>query len=143
MTALYQQAAEAEVNGQLLNAMELWTELFAKTPTPGMYAAAHQSLGTTELKLNHVLDAEYHLRRAVELEPLDMWSHLYLANLLAVQGQESAAEAEYRAAIAVGPDHAAGIEFFARFLEGVKREEEALAVRSSPSGGFTFLGDLQ
>jgi tetratricopeptide (TPR) repeat protein len=97
---------------------------------PG-YALAHQRLGVIEHKQKNLAAAEYHFRRAVELDTLDVFSHLYLANLLAVKRDAKGAEAEFRAALAVdSPDHLRDTaEFFAVFLDGEGRHEEAAQIR--------------
>lgn len=97
------------------------------------YALAHQSLGVTEHELHDLPSAEYHYRRAVELNPLDVFSRLYLANLLAVKGDDEAAESEFRAAIAVDPAHGTSLNFFATFLEQQGRHSDATAIRQSYS----------
>jgi hypothetical protein len=62
---------------------------------------------------------------------LDVFSHLYLANLLAVKRDAKGAEAEFRAALAVdSPDHLRDTaEFFAVFLDRQGRHEEAAQIR--------------
>lgn len=97
------------------------------------YALAHQRLGVIEHEQKNFPAAEYHFRRAVELDTLDVFSHLYLANLLAVKRDAKGAEAEFRAALAVdSPDHLRDTaEFFAVFLDGEGRHEEAAQIRSA------------
>ncbi len=95
------------------------------------YSRAHQELGKLIRKQRDPLRAEYHFRRCIEIDPFDYWSHLYLADTLAVQARDGEAEQEYRAAIALCPSDPAGIDFFARFLEGLSRTEEAAAVRAT------------
>jgi Tfp pilus assembly protein PilF len=96
---------------------------------PG-YRAAFQLLGILLQRSGDLARAEKHFRRCVELDPLDQWSRLYLANCLAVQRKDSEAEAEYRMAVAVGVDPSAR-EFFARFLESRLGLEDAERVRHS------------
>jgi len=95
------------------------------------YAIAHQAIGIIEHKLRNIATAAYHFRRAVDLDPLNVFSHLYLANALAVQEDFQAAELEFRAALAVdSPDHVRDTaEFFAVFLDRQGRHEEAAQVR--------------
>jgi Tfp pilus assembly protein PilF len=96
------------------------------------YALAHQKLGVVEHKQKNFPAAEYHFRRAVELNTLDVFSHLYLANLLAVKRDIKGAEAEFRAAIAVDcPSRTKAVEFFAVFLDRQGRHEEAAQIRSA------------
>jgi tetratricopeptide (TPR) repeat protein len=94
------------------------------------YRLAHQALGVVEHRQKNFPAAEYHFRRAVELDTLDVFSHLYLANLLAVKGDSRAAEAEFRAALAVeSSDPSRTAEFFAVFLDRKGRHEEAAEIR--------------
>jgi tetratricopeptide (TPR) repeat protein len=46
------------------------------------YAIAHRELGLMFRLTGQSLDAQYHLQRAIELEPTDGWAHVYLGNLL-------------------------------------------------------------
>jgi len=96
------------------------------------YWAAHQYLGIVEQKLRDFPAAEYHFRRAVELDPLDVFSRLFLANILPLSGNNLAAEAEYKAALAGAPEHREiTIKFFAKFLDKQKRHGEAEELRQS------------
>jgi tetratricopeptide (TPR) repeat protein len=97
------------------------------------YALAHQRLGVIEHKQKNLPAAEYHFRRAVELDTLDVFSHLYLANLLAVKRDAKGAEAEFRAALVVDSPHhlRETAEFFAVFLDRLGRHDEAEQVRSA------------
>jgi tetratricopeptide (TPR) repeat protein len=96
------------------------------------YALAHQELGKLYQNANDYMRAEYHFRRSLETDPTDYWSHLFLANLFAVQGKNAEAEKLYRFVTSVHPEIGSGIEFFARFLVSIGKEEEAAALRVTP-----------
>lgn len=76
------------------------------------------------------MEAEYHFRRSLEINPADYFSHLYLANLLAVQDQDEEAEKMYRAAIALPQEDGAGYKCFANFPDSLSRHEEANEIRA-------------
>jgi Flp pilus assembly protein TadD len=42
------------------------------------FAEAHRELGILLLRQKVLDESEYHLRRAIELDPADPWAHLYL-----------------------------------------------------------------
>ncbi|MGB8012218.1 MAG: hypothetical protein WCF68_11425 [Terriglobales bacterium] len=94
------------------------------------YASAHQVLGRLYQKAKDLVRAEYHFRRTLEIDPADYWSNMYMANLLAIQGRNDAAEETYRFAVNLHPDIVAGCEFFARFLDSIGKAEEAASVRA-------------
>lgn len=80
-------------------------------------ASAHGLLGLICQRLEESIPAEKHLRRALEINPKDYWSCLYLATLLGTLKRNSEAEQAYRNATQIRPDMEVGFEFFARFLE--------------------------
>jgi tetratricopeptide (TPR) repeat protein len=94
------------------------------------YALAHQELGKLYQHAGDFTSAEYHFRRSLDGDPTDYWSHLFLANLFAVQGKNHEAETMYRFATAVHPEIQAGVEFFARFLTSIGKQEEAASIRA-------------
>jgi protein O-GlcNAc transferase len=94
---------------------------------PG-YAVAEEKLGTLLQKAGDLMGAEYHFRRSIEADPVNVWSHLYLANLLATRGENDAAEREYRTALAIDTDDPDSRRFFATFLRGLSRNEEAAGI---------------
>ena len=96
------------------------------------YSLAHQDLGKLYQHAGDLIRAEYHLRRAVETDPTDYWSQLFLANLLAVQGKNAEAEQTYRFVTSLHPEITVGTEFFARFLESIGKRQEAAELRSNP-----------
>jgi len=93
------------------------------------YSAAHQELGKLYQQKGDLDLAEMHLRRSLESDPTDYWTHLFLANLLAVRGEPAEAESLYRFATDLRPEIQAGIEFFARFFESTGRHSDASEVR--------------
>lgn len=89
------------------------------------YALAHRELGILNQKSNLMQSAEYHLRRTLEIDPTDYWAHLYLANLLGMQGKNAEAEQLFRFATALHPEMVGGKQLFARFLESIGKTKEA------------------
>jgi len=94
------------------------------------YSLAHQRLGVLRHRSGDLIRAECHFRRSLEADPTDYWSHLYLANCLAVQGRETEAEQTYRFVTSLQPENEGGLKFFANFLESIGKKEEASAVRA-------------
>jgi Flp pilus assembly protein TadD len=93
------------------------------------YAEAHRELGVLFQKEGNLEEAEYHLRRALELDHTDYWAQMYLANLLGVQGRNEEAEQMYRFAITLHPATKEAVEIFARFLDSIGKGKEADAIR--------------
>jgi tetratricopeptide (TPR) repeat protein len=94
------------------------------------YGLAHQRLGIIFHKAGDLLQAEYLFRRCIEIEQEDYFSHLYLANTLAVQGRDGEAEQEFRAAISLRPTEPGAYKLFANFLDGDSRAKEATEIRA-------------
>jgi tetratricopeptide (TPR) repeat protein len=125
--ALYNLAlAEAETGRE--KAIELMERAIEVHPT---YFAAHQELGKLYHGAGDLPRAEYHFRRSLEVKPSDLWSLLYLANALAVQGKSAEAEETYRLASSLHAGNKDVAEFFADFLETIGKKDEAAAVRDS------------
>jgi tetratricopeptide (TPR) repeat protein len=97
------------------------------------YSLAHQELGKLYQHAGDLTSAEYHFRRSLDGDPTDYWSHLFLANLFAVEGKNLEAERLYRFATSMHPEIRAGVEFFARFLTSIGKQEEAASVRAGSS----------
>jgi tetratricopeptide (TPR) repeat protein len=58
-------------------------ELFSKAiDLDPHYARVHREMGALLLSIDFSPEIEYHLRRAIEIDPADMWAHVYLANYL-------------------------------------------------------------
>lgn len=93
------------------------------------YSLAHQRLGLLRHRSGDLIRAEYHFRRSLEADPTDYWSHLYLANCLAVQGRKTEAEQTYRFVTSLQPENVGGLRFFANFLESIGKKKEASEVR--------------
>jgi tetratricopeptide (TPR) repeat protein len=89
------------------------------------YAIAHRELGWTFRRLDKDVDAEYHLRRAIELNDDDGWAHIYLGNLLWVRGDLHSAEESFKKAIDVWSDYSMPYWCLAAFYEYQGRSEEA------------------
>jgi tetratricopeptide (TPR) repeat protein len=93
------------------------------------YGLAHRDLGWLLRRRNDTScfpEAEYHLRRAVELRPGDGWTHVYLANLYWIQGDDHAAVTEFRAAIQAAPNDSLPLWSLADFYR-VREEWESAA----------------
>jgi tetratricopeptide (TPR) repeat protein len=99
------------------------------------YSLAHQRLGMLRHRSGDLIRAEYHFRRSLEADPTDYWSHLYLANCLAVQGREAEAEQTYRFVTSLQPENEGGLGFFSNFLESIGKESEASAIRAKLKTG--------
>ena len=94
------------------------------------YAAVHHHIGLLHHKSGDLERAEHHLRRTLETDPEEYWTHLFLADCLAGQGKDDETEDEYRVTTNLRPDIPGGFEFFARFLEDIGKTEEAAEVHS-------------
>jgi tetratricopeptide (TPR) repeat protein len=94
------------------------------------YSLAHQRLGILRHRSGDLIRAEYHFRRSIEADPTDCWSHLYLANCLAVQGRETEAEQTYRFVTSLQHEDEGGLELFANFLESIGKKQEASVIRA-------------
>lgn len=104
-------------------------ELFSKAiEVDPDYAVAHRELGWV---LNHSepsAQAEYHLRRAVELDPTDAWARVYLGNLLWARGDISAGISQFEEAIKLMPNRALPLWSLANVYENQELWEEAEAL---------------
>jgi tetratricopeptide (TPR) repeat protein len=94
------------------------------------YSLAHQELGKLCQHAGDLPRAEHHFRQSLEADPADYWSHMYLANVLAVEGRSVEAEQTYRFATSLHPELASGTEIFARFLESIGKKNDAAEVRA-------------
>ena len=74
---------------------------------------------------NFVLST-YHLRRSTEFDPSERWNHLMLAISLTSLQQKQAAEIEHIEAIRLDPGNPAVHEYYALFLEGAEKTDEAI-----------------
>lgn len=101
------------------------------------YAAAHQALGRIYQAGNDLINAEYHFRRSLEIDPADYWSNLYLANLLGAMGRNVEAEETYRFAVNLHPEETGGVDLFARFLDSIGKQELASELRKSSGGDIS------
>jgi tetratricopeptide (TPR) repeat protein len=127
--ALYN-LAKIEKDADERKAVDLLERAIAIDPD---YSLAHQELGKLYQHAGDLTRAEYHFRRSLDGDPTDYWSNLFLANLFAVQGKNLEAERMYRFATGVHPEIRAGVEFFARFLTSIGKQEEAASVRAGLS----------
>jgi tetratricopeptide (TPR) repeat protein len=89
------------------------------------YSGAHRELGWVQHRLNNEAEAEYHLRKAIELNEFDPWAHIYLGNLLWSNREVATAEEEFKRAINLWPDHSVPYWSLAIFYEYEGRHEEA------------------
>lgn len=94
------------------------------------YAIAYQALGRLFQKAKDLVQAEYHFRRSLEIDPADYWSNIYMANLFGVQGRNMEAEQTYRFVTSMHPEVKGGIDLFAHFLDSIGKTEEASKIRT-------------
>lgn len=107
------------------------TEIIPDIDIAPDYFVAHEELAKLYPKTGDLPRAQYHFRRSLEIQPDDLWSLLFPANSLAVQGKTAEAEQTYRLATTLRPSHKEAAEFFARFLESVGKKREAATVRAA------------
>jgi len=93
------------------------------------YMDAHQELGKAYQRQGDLLKAEYHFRRCLEIDSIDMYSRLYLANCLAVAGKQEEADKEYERVIELHPEAEQSYMFFGNYLEATGRMKEANEIR--------------
>ena len=68
----------------------------------------------------------YHLRRSTEFDPNERWNQLMLAISLASLREKRAAEMAHIEAIRLDPGNPAVLEYYALFLEGAGKTDEAI-----------------
>jgi tetratricopeptide (TPR) repeat protein len=112
----------------------LWADTIAKRPAN---SRAHHNLGLAEEARGRFVEAERHLRRAVELAPGTPEPLYNLALAVTRQGRPEDAMALYREAIRIEPAYAAAHNNLANLLLAAGRSEEAgrhyaEAVRAQP-----------
>jgi tetratricopeptide (TPR) repeat protein len=89
------------------------------------YAVAHRELGWLLNKAEPSAQAEYHLRRALELDAADLWARIYLGNLLWARGDTSAGIVEFQKAVELHPDTALPVYCIANVYENQELWEQA------------------
>jgi tetratricopeptide (TPR) repeat protein len=89
------------------------------------YSLAHRELGWLLRRINQFPEAEYHLRRAAELDSSDGWTYIYLGNLKWAAGDLFSAEQAFKKAIEVWPDRSVPYWSFGYFRQLEGKEEEA------------------
>jgi len=89
------------------------------------YGVAHREFGWYLRQLQRFPEAEYHLRRSIELDSADAWSRIYLGNLLWLVGDFEGAESSFKEAIKIWPAEAVGYWCLAYFYERQGRNQEA------------------
>ena len=107
---------------QATDAVQLFEKAVELDPE---YAPAHRELGWSLRKLNKYRKAEYHIRRAVELDDSDGWAHIYLGNLLWGKRDLPAAERAFLKATEVWPEDSVPCWCLAIFYEYTDRPREA------------------
>jgi tetratricopeptide (TPR) repeat protein len=100
----------------------LFTHAIALDPN---YAQAHRELGWLLGNGESSIQAEYHLRRAIELNSSDLWARIYLGNLLWGRGDVPAGIAEYQRAIELMPDEALPLWSLANVYENQELWDQA------------------
>jgi tetratricopeptide (TPR) repeat protein len=68
------------------------------------FQLAHRELGWAFCGQDEIEKAEYHIQRAIELDPADGWARIYLGNVLWRRFEYEAAEAAFQTAISLWPD---------------------------------------
>ncbi len=89
------------------------------------YADAHREVGWLLGEADPSPRAEYHLRRAAELDPADMWARIYLGNLLWRRGDIEAAVSEFEKAISLRPNRSLPLWSLANVYESQEKWEKA------------------
>ena len=90
------------------------------------YAMAHRELGWALSRFQGKnAEAEYHIRRAVELNVEDGWAHIYLGNILWQRGDLYSAEQSFKKAVELWSDIAVPYWCLALFYERGGRTEDA------------------
>lgn len=90
------------------------------------YAMAHRELGWALSRLREKdAEAEYHLRKAIELNDEDGWAHIYLGNIFWQREDLSSAEQSFKKAVEVWPEIAVPYWCLALFYEHQGRKAEA------------------
>lgn len=115
-------------------------QLFAKAlELDAEYAVAHRELGWALRKSDEYdkAEAEYHIRRAIELDDVDGWAYIYLGNVMWAELDLSSAEQAFLKAIEVWPGDSTPLWCLAIFYESTDRPREAelfyeMALQSNP-----------
>jgi Flp pilus assembly protein TadD len=82
------------------------------------YTSAHRELGWALSRLEGKdVEAEYQVRRAVELNDEDGWAHIYLGNILWQREDLSSAEQSFKRAVEVWMEIAVPYRRLALFYE--------------------------
>jgi tetratricopeptide (TPR) repeat protein len=106
-TLAYAYLADAYVRKYLLSPDAEWLRRARETAQKAVdlnpdLGAAHVALGRAQLEAGEIDQAVKEFSRAIELDPVNPFPHLGLANAFAGQNQDTKAEAEFRIAIARG-----------------------------------------
>jgi tetratricopeptide (TPR) repeat protein len=84
-----------------------------------------RELGFELARAGELEEAHHFLETSVGLNPSDTWTHLYLANVYAVQGRKAEARIEHEAAVRCAPLSAYPVQQLAVFCESQGDIEEA------------------
>jgi len=108
------------------------------------YADAHRELGWLLNQTEPSAQAEYHLRRSLEVNPEDPWTRVYLGNLLWARGDIPAAIPEFQQAIKLMPDQALPLWSLANVYENQEQWKDAeelyeRAVASEPEDSVAHM----
>lgn len=90
------------------------------------WSLAYRELGFVFSRMKKWSEATAVLRKAISLDPGDMWSHMYLANACSVQGRLKEAEEEYVEATQVAKDPSSALRFLGDFYYENDRSDEAV-----------------
>jgi tetratricopeptide (TPR) repeat protein len=89
------------------------------------YEIAHRELGWSYRFTDQFPEAEYHLRKAIELDESDGWTYIYLGNTLWGEEDLRAAENYFKKSVEVWPDSSIPYWCLALFYEYQDRTREA------------------
>jgi len=89
------------------------------------YAEAQSELGQALRRINKNSQAEYHLKKAVELDNTDGWAYLYLANISWINDDLCTAENYFQTVMALWPNSAIPLWSLAMFYQFQGRMDEA------------------
>lgn len=125
---------------------EAWRLLDVSLRLDPQYEEAERELGWVLRRLESYDAAEYHLRKAIELDSSDGWAYLYLGNLQWARNDGESAEETFKTALQVWPSESIAHWCLGMFYHYNDRIQEAefyydAAVRldsSDPQANFRF-----
>jgi tetratricopeptide (TPR) repeat protein len=98
------------------------------------FQLAHREPGWAFCTKDDIENAEYHIIRAIDLNPTDGWAYIYLGNVRWRQFDYDAAEAAFQQAISVWPKGSIPLWCLAIFYAGTRVPERAADGRTGRAG---------